>query len=147
MSHRRETFQNKVDALKRLLLDDVVQVNEKCSLFGAGLIRCPGLYKEWEKCIALRFQQLCELATEFPRMIQGKPIEWAKTIAKDALKSLPEFDELLPLLNRVAYGEILRPNVVEPKAPARYKIASPPEPKPLNSTTSGTLRQQSLHLP
>jgi hypothetical protein len=143
MSHRRETFQNKVDALKRSLLDDVVQVKETSSLFGAGLIRCPGLYKEWEKCIARRFRQLCELATEFPRMTKGKPIEWAKTTAKDALKSLREFDELLPLLNRVAYTEILRPNAVEPNAPARYKNASPPEAKPLNSTTSGTIETSS----
>lgn len=105
-------LQREADAVARLLVDDLTQLNQS-------IIRPDGgatfvdLDPEREKRMAARFEQLLSAARRFPTAIHD-PIEWGKTYLVDAIRPLAEYRQLLPLLERISYEKILQSSHDEP---------------------------------
>jgi hypothetical protein len=102
-----------MQAIKRRLLDDFLQVKQRSSLFGAGLIRTPALYREWEDCITRRFRQFVELAK---RLSAANPRRWAEAATIEVLQPFLEEEdpELDQVVSRVFDKELLKANAIEP---------------------------------
>jgi hypothetical protein len=124
-----------LNAIKRRLIDDLLRVKERSSLFGAGLIRTPALYREWEECIARRFRQLLELANQLP--IAHNPLKWAKAVTLEVLQPFSDDRELLRVFSRVYDEELLRTKSIRPTV-SQPTIVRQLSPKKL------TRRQQAL---
>ena len=101
-----------IQALKRRVLDDFLQVRERASLFGAGLIRTPAYYRECQECLTRWFPQLLDFAKDLP---VSNPQKWAETAIREVLQLLLEEDaELERVVRRVSDTELLRASGVEP---------------------------------
>lgn len=102
---------DQMQAIKRRLLDDVLRVQQRSLLFGAGLIRTPALYREWEECITRRFRQFVGLAN---RLIVSNPLKWAQIATLEVLQPfLPGDAELYQVVERVFDNEFLREREIE----------------------------------
>lgn len=110
MRHRNKI--QELNAIKRRLLDDLLRVKERASLFGTGLVRTPALYREWEECITHRFRQLLELSKGLP--IAKNPFKWAEAAIAEVLQPFSEDRELLRVFQRVYDEEFLRASKREP---------------------------------
>jgi hypothetical protein len=113
-----------MQAIKRRLLDDFLQVKQRSSLFGAGLIKTPALYREWEECIARRFRQFVELAK---RLSAANPRRWAEAATLEVLQPfLEEKDpELEQVVSRVFDKELLKANAIEPMTSQSTRVTKP----------------------
>ncbi len=102
-----------LQAIKRRLLDDFLQVKQRSSLFGAGLIRTPALYRELEECITRRFRQFLGPAN---RTSASDPQKWAQTATLEVLQPFLQGDtELNQVVERIFDNELLRACEIETK--------------------------------
>jgi hypothetical protein len=112
-----------MQAIKRRLLDDFLRVKQRSSLFGAGLIRTPALYRELEECITRRFRQFVGLAN---RLIVSNPLKWAQIATLEVLQPfLPDDSELNQVVERVFDNEFLRAREIETNRSEAIRCATP----------------------
>jgi hypothetical protein len=102
-----------MQALKRRLLDDFLQVKQSSSLFDAGLIKTPALYREWEKRIRHWFRQFVGLAKQLPT---SNPLRWAETATLEVLQPFLEDAELAQVVRRIFDEELLGTSAIEQMA-------------------------------
>jgi hypothetical protein len=96
---------HEINAIKRRLLDDMLRIKERSSLFGVGLIKTPALYREWELCIGHRFRQLVEAAV---RISIRNPMSWAEAAVLEVLQPFSDDPEVPRVFSRVYDEELLR---------------------------------------
>ncbi len=95
-----------VAAAKRRLVDDLLRIRAS-TIQSDGRVINLNVTPAQEKSIATRFGQILYVAKQSPG-VHPRPIEWARAQIIQAIKPLPEFSELVPLVDRVVDEERLR---------------------------------------
>lgn len=114
-----------VAAVRQCLLDDLARIKSMAISPYDGSVINVDLNPERQKAVAIRFEQLLRVAS---MAAADNPIRWARAAMIEMLESLPEYSELLPLVDHTAAEETLRSNIREPSRPASNAERSPSNP-------------------
>lgn len=102
-----------VAAAKRRLADDLMRIRSS-TIQPDGRVINLNVIPAQEKSIAIRFGQILYAARQSSDA-HPRPIDWARAQVIQAIKPLPEFSKLVPLVDRVVDEERLQACASDPK--------------------------------
>lgn len=114
-----------IAAVRLCLLDDLARISRMAiSPYDGSMINV-NLNPERQKAVATWFEQLLRIASI---AVVDDPIRWAREAMVKMLGALPEYSELLALVDRTAAEERLRSITHEASRPASTANSAPPNP-------------------